>query len=343
LIICGDFRVRTGRWVLKRIRLAEGGGGSATNSFIKELFISRLGNEFSDKMPDAAHVPLTGMAAFTTDSFVVRPEFFNGGDIGKLAVCGTVNDLAVSGAVPLYLSLGIIIPEGYEADKLERVVDSIASAALEAGVKIVCGDTKVVEKGAADGLFINTSGIGSVVKDLTDFEAIKDGDSVILTSDIARHGMSVLLERGGLGFEGEISSDCAPLNKMLESVYEYDVHFCRDATRGGVAAVLNEIAEGCGKGFHIREDCLPIKKEVGNLCEILGFDPLSVANEGLAVIIVSSQDTPYILEKLKSYSAGSDASAIGFVNNEKRVILETVIGGKRVVDMPAGELLPRIC
>lgn len=328
---------------MKKIGLAEGGGGSATNKFIKELFISRLGNEASEKMPDAAHLETGVRTAFTTDGFVVRPEFFPGGNIGKLAVCGTVNDLAVSGAKAEYLSLGIVIPEGYEAEKLEKVVDAVAETAKKAGVKIVCGDTKVVEKGAADGLFINTAGIGRVVRDWASFENIKEADAVILTSDLARHGMSVLLARGELGFEGNIESDCAPLNKMLESLHEYDVHFCRDATRGGVAAVLNEISEGAGKGFLIRENNLPLRQDVGNLCEILGFDPLSVANEGLAVIIVAASDASHVVEKLKSFPEGRNACIIGFVNGEGRVILETAVGGRRVVDMPAGELLPRIC
>ncbi|QAR32373.1 hydrogenase expression/formation protein HypE [Geovibrio thiophilus] len=328
---------------MKKIGLAEGGGGSATNKFIKELFISRLGNDASEKMPDAAHVETDGRTAFTTDGFVVRPEFFPGGNIGKLAVCGTVNDLAVSGAKAEYLSLGVIIPEGYEAERLEKIVDAIAETAKRAGVKIVCGDTKVVEKGAVDGLFINTAGIGRVVNDWTVFENIKDGDAVILTSDMARHGMSVLLARGELGFEGNIESDCAPLNKMLEALHEYDVHFCRDATRGGVAAVLNEIADGAKKGFLIHEADLPLRQDVGNLCEILGFDPLSVANEGLAVILVSASDASHVIEKLKNFEEGRNACVVGFVNGAGRVILETAVGGRRVVDMPAGELLPRIC
>lgn len=328
---------------MKKIGLAEGGGGSASNKFIKDLFLSRLGNYASKKMPDAAHVDTAGRTAFTTDGFVVRPEFFEGGNIGKLAVCGTVNDLAVSGAVPEYLSLGIVIPEGYGTEKLTAVVDSIAETAAKADVKIVCGDTKVVEKGAADGLFINTSGIGRVVRDWTDFGSIKEGDAVILTSDIARHGMSVLLARGELGFEGSIESDCAPLNKMLASLFDYDVRFCRDATRGGVAAVLNEVAEGSGKGFLIQESDLPLREDVGNLCEILGFDPLSVANEGLAVIIVSAEHAEKVVSELQKHSEGVNARIIGCVNGGKRVILETMVGGKRVIDMPAGELLPRIC
>lgn len=328
---------------MKKIGLAEGGGGSATNKFIKELFISRLGNEFSEKMPDAAHLKTTDKTAFTTDGFVVRPEFFPGGDIGKIAVCGTVNDLAVSGAVAEFLSLGVVIPEGYEASKLEKIVNSIAETAKQAGVKIVCGDTKVVEKGAADGLFLNTAGIGKVVNDWTNYSHIKEGDIIILTSDIARHGMSVLLARGELGFEGNIKSDCAPLNKMLEAIHQYDVHFCRDATRGGVAAVLNEIAEESGKGFFIKETDLPIRKDVKNLCEILGFEPLSVANEGLAVILVSASDSSIALETIRKFEEGRNASIIGFVSGDGRVILETEVGGKRVVDMPAGELLPRIC
>jgi hydrogenase expression/formation protein HypE len=327
----------------KMITLAVGSGGTGTNNFIKDIILENLGNAMLENMGDAAYCNIGGEIAFTTDSYVVRPEFFPGGDIGKISVCGTVNDLAVSGAKPMYLSLGLIIPEGYLVEDLVKVIKSIAKTADEAGVSIVCGDTKVVEKGALDGLIINTAGVGKVVKKLNNFDNLKVGDKVILTSDIARHGMSVMLARGDLGFDGSIESDCAPLVKMFESIYEYDVKFARDATRGGVAAVLNEIKESASCGFLIREDDIVLEENVGYLCEMLGFDPLSVANEGLAVIIVSSSNVDDVIEKIKSDKYGKQACVIGEVTDSNRVILETCIGGKRNVNMPSGELLPRIC
>lgn len=327
----------------KLVSLSLGGGGKQTSDFIKNIILKNFSNEIISNMGDAAHILTSSNSAFTTDSFVVKPEFFNGGDIGKLAICGTVNDLAVSGAKAEYISFALVVAEGYPIDKLEKIIQSAAETANYAGVKIVCGDTKVVERGSLDGVIINTAGVGRVEKNLNDFSAIKTGDNVIITSDIARHGMSVMIARGDLGFDGDILSDCAPLNKMLESIFAFNVRFARDATRGGIAAVLNEITEKSNKGFIINEDSIPLQDSVADLCDILGIDPLSVANEGLALLVVSENDTSKVLDTLAKSPFGKNAKVIGNVTDDGRVVLKTKIGGSRYVDMPPGELLPRIC
>ncbi len=327
----------------KLVSLSLGGGGKQTSDFIKDVIIKNFSNDIIANMGDAAHIVTSENSAFTTDSFVVKPEFFNGGDIGKLSICGTVNDLAVSGAKAEYISFSLIVAEGYPLDKLEKIIVSAAKTAFTACVKIVCGDTKVVERGSLDGVILNTSGIGRVVKNLNNFSAIKAGDKVIITSDIARHGISVMIARGNLGFDGNITSDCATLNKMLESVYAFDVKFARDATRGGLAAVLNEITEKSNLGFLIEEKDIPLQVDVADLCDILGLDPLSVANEGAAVIIVSENDASKVLDTLKQSPYGKNAAVIGTVTDKAKVVLKTKIGGTRYVDMPPGELLPRIC
>lgn len=328
---------------MDRVTLAVGGGGASTQSFISDVIFSRLGNIYLKKAADAAVLDTAQKTSFTTDSFVVRPEFFPGGNIGKIAICGTVNDLLVSGAIPEYLSFGLVIPDGYLLDDLKRVVDSMAETCEKAGVKIVCGDTKVVERGALDGLIINTSGIGRSVNDYTCYENINEGDAVIISSDAARHGMSVLLARGELGFDGEILSDCAPLNDIFEAVRPFDVTFARDATRGGIAAVLNEIASMCGKGFLMDDDSIMVQDNVRYLCDMLGFDPLAVANEGLAVIIVKEKDAAEALKAIKNTENGKNAAIAGVVTGDNKVILKTAIGGRRFIEMPQGELLPRIC
>lgn len=327
----------------KVVTLSIGGGGKQTSSFIKDIILKHFDNEIIDNLGDASYIKTGVSSAFTTDSFVVRPEFFNGGNIGKLSVCGTVNDLAVSGAKPLYLSFALVVAEGYSLDKLEQIVESAAIEAKKAGVKIVCGDTKVVERGGVDGVIINTCGVGDVVKKLNNYVNVKTGDKVIVTSDIARHGMAIMLERGQFGFNGDIKSDCACLNHMMSNIYEYNIKFSRDATRGGVAAVLNEIAEKSGKGFIIDEENIPLRQDVAELCETLGYDPLSVANEGAAVIIVSEEDAEKVLDALHKSDTGKNAKIIGSVTDDARVVLNTISGGKRVVDLPPGELLPRIC
>lgn len=328
---------------MDRVTLAVGGGGASTQSFISDIIFSRLGNPLLRKAADAALIDTSLRTAFTTDSFVVRPEFFPGGDIGKIAICGTVNDLLVSGAIPEYISFGLIIPEGYLLTDLERVIDSMAATCEKAGVQVVCGDTKVVERGALDGLIINTSGIGRTVHDWTDYANISAGDKVIITSDAARHGMSVLLARGELGFDGQIESDCAPLNDVFDAARQYAVTFARDATRGGIAAVLNEIAAMCGVGFLMEDEHIKVRDNVRYLCDMLGFDPLSVANEGLAVIIVKEQDAEKALADIRKTANGADAAIAGTVTSDGKVVLKTTIGGKRFIEMPRGELLPRIC
>lgn len=327
----------------KVVTLSIGGGGKQTSGFIKDIILKYFNNDIINTLGDASYINTNELCSFTTDSFVIRPEFFTGGNIGKLSVCGTVNDLCVSGAEPEYLSFALVVPEGYSLSKLEEIVKSAAEMAEKAGVKIVCGDTKVIEKDGLDGIIINTAGVGRVVKKLNDYTTIQAGDKVIVTSDIARHGMSIMLERGDFGFSGSIESDCACLNKMMSKVYEYNVKFGRDATRGGLAAVLNEISEHSGKGFLINEEDIPLREDVAELCDVLGFDPLSVANEGAAVLVVSSEDCEKVLENLKSTEEGARSAVIGEVTESGRVILNTISGGQRPVDMPPGELLPRIC
>lgn len=330
-------------WHKEIITMAVGGGGKTTNDFISRVIREHLGNPVLNQFGDAAYIDLSEKAAFTTDSFVVKPEFFTGGNIGKLAVCGTVNDLAVSGAEPKYLSLGLVVPEGYSVEKLTEILASIGKTAREAGVVVACGDTKVVERGALDSVILNTAGVGVVRHIWNDAKTVKAGDKVIITSDIARHGVSILLARGDLGFDGEIESDCACLNGMLAELHGLDVHFCRDATRGGVAAVLNEIAPHAGVGFRLMEADIPVREDVRAMCETIGFDPLSVANEGVAVILVSAEDADEAVARLRRHETGKSAVIAGVVTEDSYVTMETVVGGIRVVDMPPGELLPRIC
>ena len=327
----------------KIVTLSIGGGGKQTSSFIKDIILKHFDNNIIDNLGDASYIKTSENTAFTTDSFVIRPEFFNGGNIGKLSICGTVNDLSVSGAKPLYLSFALVVAEGYSLENLEKIVESAANEAKKVGVAIVCGDTKVVERGGIDGIIINTCGVGSIVKKLNNYESIKASDKVIITSDIARHGMAIMLERGQFGFNGNIESDCACLNHMMSKIYDYNIKFSRDATRGGVAAVLNEIAEKSGKGFIINEEDIPIRQEVAELCDTLGYDPLSVANEGAAVIIVGNDDCQKVLDTLKSTETGKNAKVIGEVVDDNKVMLNTISGGRRHIDLPPGELLPRIC
>ncbi|MDR2870402.1 MAG: hydrogenase expression/formation protein HypE [Deferribacteraceae bacterium] len=327
----------------KTVSLAAGGGGKAMSELIGGLLFKYFKNNELHEMRDASYLSLIGELAFSTDSFIITPEVFPGGDIGKLAVAGTTNDLACSGAIPRYLSCSLIISEGYDLSQLELVIASMAAAADEAGVDIVTGDTKVVPHGELSGLFINTAGIGVVAKRTNDYANIKAGDKIIITSDIARHGVAVFLARKELGFTGQIESDCNILCNMLNSVLDYGVHFIRDATRGGVAAVLNEVAERSSLGVLLRETQIPLREDVSHFCDTLGFDPLAVANEGVAVVIVDSADADQVLSTIRSHSAGVRAAICGEVTANKGVLLETVIGGKRYVEMPLGEILPRIC
>jgi len=330
------------------ILLAHGSGSRLSHELIERNFLPPLANPLLAKLDDSAVFDLSGRLAFTTDSYVVNPIFFPGGDIGKLAVCGTINDLAMSGATPLYLSLSLIIEEGLTLSELTRIVKSIKAAAEEAGVNIVTGDTKVVNRGGADKLFINTAGIGIVPKD-TDISGAnaKIGDKIILSGNIGDHGIAVMSQREGLKFSVPVKSDCAPLNKLVSQMLEASsqIHCLRDPTRGGLATTLNELAKQSKVGIGIEEDKIPVRDGVRAACELLGFDPLYVANEGKLVAIVAADDAQKILSKMKRNHYSADASIIGEVTAEHKgkVIMKTRLGASRIVDMLTGELLPRIC
>ncbi|MBM3172326.1 MAG: hydrogenase expression/formation protein HypE [Chloroflexi bacterium] len=330
------------------ILLAHGSGSRLSHELIEKNLLPPLANPLLAKLDDSAVFDLSGKLAFTTDSYVVSPIFFPGGDIGKLAVCGTVNDLAMSGAKPLYLSLSLIIEEGLTLGELRKVVDSIKAAAQEAGVTIVTGDTKVVNKGGADRLFINTSGIGIVPKgvDISGSNA-QTGDKVILSGSIGDHGIAVMSQREGLKFSVPVQSDCAPLNRLVAEMLETSprIHCLRDPTRGGLATTLNEFARQSSAGIRIEEDKIPVHDGVRGACELLGFDPLYVANEGKLVAIVDPGDSEKILKKMKRNRYGKDAAVIGEVtaNHRGKVVMKTRLGSSRIVDMLSGELLPRIC
>ncbi len=327
----------------KRITSAVGSGGKSTNDFVKDVIFKYFGNNILENLGDAAYLDINGELSFSTDSFVVEPEFFPGGDIGKLAVYGTCNDLSVSGAKPKFLSFSLIIPEGYKFSDIEKIIQSAGAAAKEAGVLVVCGDTKVISTSGLKTPLVNTAGIGIVRKKLNNYSEINVGDSVILTSDIARHGMCIMSKREGLNIESTIESDCADLNPLFEITDYKGIKFARDATRGGVAAVLNEISDKTGLGFLLEETEIPVRKDVKYLCEFLGFDPLCVANEGAAILIVDSALSTQILDAIKSVKVGANAVIIGEVCSDSKVMLRTSIGGIRNVEMPTGELLPRIC
>jgi hydrogenase expression/formation protein HypE len=318
---------------------------------IGEVFFPPLDNRVLRRMADAAVVEPGGALprlAISTDSFVVRPLFFPGGDIGSLAVHGTVNDVAMGGARPLWLTAAFILEEGLEMTVLERVVRSMADAAGEAGVQVVAGDTKVVERGRGDGIYINTAGVGVVRAGLEiGPERIRPGDRVLLSGTVGDHGIAVLSRREGLEFETELISDSAPLNGLVEALLEAapNVHCLRDPTRGGLAATLNELAEASGLGIEIEEAAVPIQPAVASACEMLGFDPLTVANEGKLVAFVPPGEADAALEALRRHRLGQEAAQIGSVvdSHPRMVLMRTGIGGRRVLDMPLGELLPRIC
>ncbi|HEY5556874.1 hydrogenase expression/formation protein HypE [Acetobacterium sp.] len=331
------------------ITLSHGSGGVQTNRLINDVFFKYFNNDILNQMNDAAQVELDfKKLAFTTDSFVVNPLFFNGGNIGKLAVCGTVNDLAVSGAKPLYLTSAFIIEEGFSIKELEEIVKSMAEEAHKAGVKIVAGDTKVVEKGSADGIFINTSGIGKIYENVDiNCANAKVGDIIIINGSLGDHGMTIMCERNKLGLEGNLKSDCACLNSLVDTMLEaYEgIHVIRDATRGGVAAVLNEISEFSQVTVALEENMLPLKEEVKGATEMLGLDPLYIANEGKLCAFVPEAYAQEVLNAMREHPLGYDAVIIGKVTEEsgQKVYVNTVVGGKRLVDMPSGIQLPRIC
>ena len=331
------------------IRLAHGAGGRMMAELIRDLFVPPLDNSYLRQMADAALLELgDARLAISTDSFVVRPLFFPGGDIGSLAVYGTVNDLAMVGARPLWLTAGFILEEGLELEVLAQVVRSMAGAARTAGVLVVAGDTKVVERGHGDGLYINTTGVGVVPAGVEiGPEHGRPGDVVLLSGTIGDHGIAVLSQREGLGFETALRSDSAPLHGLVETLLRAapHTHTLRDPTRGGLAAVLNELAAASGVGIELDEAAIPVRPAVRAACEMLGFDPLDVANEGKLVAFVPEEEAEPALEALRSHPLGGDAARIGFLTDEHPglVLARTPIGGRRVVDMPPGELLPRIC
>ena len=334
----------------RNVMMAHGGGGRMTHQLIENVFLSAFGDTVPGERHDGAVFDVvTGKFAFTTDSYVVQPLFFPGGDIGGLAVNGTVNDLAMCGAKPLYLSAGFIIEEGLPIETLQRVALSMKSAAEAAGVRIVTGDTKVVDRGKGDGIFINTSGIGRVIAGQTIAPAFaRAGDAIILSGDIGRHGIAVMAFREGLEFESDIESDCAPLNGIVSSLIEsgIEIHCLRDLTRGGLAGALVEIAESAGLHCEIRENAVPVREDVRGACEILGFDPLYVANEGRFAAFVPGREAEKALEILRRHPLGEGAQIIGLVHKNTSpglVVMRSSIGASRVVDMISGEQLPRIC
>ena len=331
------------------VTLAHGGGGTLTQQLIEEIFVPAFKNSYLTPLNDSALLGLnSSRIAYTTDSFTVDPVFFPGGDIGYLSVCGTVNDLAVSGAETRFLSVGMIIEEGLKFSELEKIVKSIKKAADEAGVVIVTGDTKVVEKGKGDKIFINTSGIGEFTKDLTLVPSnIKPGDKIIVNGDIGYHGMAVITARESFGFSNVINSDVAPLNRIIKKVVESGarIKVMRDATRGGVATVLNEIAGSAGFTIEIEEERIPVAEIVRGACELLGFDPLYVANEGIVVLFVDSADAEDVIRIMRKEKYGEKSRVIGTVTDRSEgiVVEHTSIGSTRVLDLLTGEMLPRIC
>jgi len=335
----------------EKILLSHGNGGRMMHQLIENLFLKHFENPILNEQTDAAIFPVDSYEmAFTTDSFVVDPLFFPGGNIGKLAVCGTVNDLAVSGADPHYISVSFIIEEGFSMNELELIVKSLADEARKAKVIIVTGDTKVVNKGKCDKLFINTAGVGSVRKEnrlVSKAQNIKPGDLILINGNIGDHGMAVMSARESFHFKTRVVSDCASLNHLIRKVLDQSstVKFMRDPTRGGVATVLNELAEKTGLGIEIEESALPVSRGVTAMCELLGFDPLYIANEGKVLIVANPDEGNHILEIMKKNSLGRQSAIIGRVSGENpgKVILKTETGGRRIIDSLTGDPLPRIC
>lgn len=328
------------------ITLDYGSGGKKTSSLIEEMIVPALSNSALAALNDGAVIAGSEKLVFSTDSFVVSPCFFPGGDIGKLSVCGTVNDIAMSGGVPKYLSLSFIIEEGFEREKLEKIIASIAATAFSAGVSVVTGDTKVVERGHGDGIYINTAGIGFLSHENLSPKNIREGDAVILSGTCGDHGASIMLERNKNLVEGEIISDCAPLNALCEKLYALGdaLRVLRDPTRGGVATTLCEFVEGRELGIELREGDIPVNRTVSAVCDILGLDPLYSANEGKLLAIVAPEAAEEALSIMKSTSEGSDAAIIGRVTSSHggRVSVRGEFGS-RVVAKLSGAELPRIC
>jgi hydrogenase expression/formation protein HypE len=332
-----------------KIVLDHGSGGKIAHGLTTELLLPAFDNPILGDLHDGAVFEMDGFRmAFSTDSYTVDPIFFPGGSIGDLAINGTVNDVAMCGALPLYLSVGLIIEEGFPMADLERILRDMSAAARKAGVSVVTGDTKVVPKGAADKIFINTSGVGRVQDGVTiSSTGARAADRIILSGTIADHGVTILTQREGLAFDSRVQSDSAPLNRMVAEMLaaSRNVHVLRDPTRGGVGTALNEIAAKSGVGISISEERIPVKPEVAGICELLGFDPLYLANEGKLLAFVAPEDTERVLKVMQAGEFGRDAAVIGEVvkDHPGRVVLQTRIGGERIVDMLTGEQLPRIC
>lgn len=329
--------------------MGHGGGGRLSAELVQHLFLPAFRNARLEMLGDAAILPpISGRLAFTTDSFVVRPLFFPGGCIGDLAVNGTINDLAVSGATPLYLSASLILEEGLPISDLGRIVNRMATSAKEAGVTIVCGDTKVVDRGHGDGCYINTAGIGVVPEGVDiSVDQAKPGDAIVVSGSMGSHGIAVLSVREGLQFEALIKSDTAPLNGLVAEMLKAcpDLHAMRDPTRGGLAATLNEIAVGSRVGIEIHELAVPVEDEVRAVCDLLGLDPLLVANEGKLVAVVPGNSVEKLLSVMRQHPLGARSAVIGHITDQhpKLVVARTSIGGRRLVSIPRGEQLPRIC
>jgi len=347
-------RRRSGKLTAETINMSHGGGGKAMRDLIEDVFLRSFDTQDFLALEDQARVDLSALTilgdrlALTTDSYVVDPIFFAGGDIGKLAVCGTVNDLAVGGAIALYLTCGFIIEEGFSVTDLRRIAISMKLAADAAGVKIITGDTKVVDRGAADKIFINTAGIGVIPQNINvGAQRAEPGDLVLINGFIGDHGAAIVGAREDLSIESDIESDCQPLNRLIESLLAVcpQVHCMRDATRGGIATVLNEFAISSRCCIKIDETAIPIRNEVRGMCEILGLDPLYLANEGKVVVILPREKASAALTAMRHDQAGVHSTIIGEVFNspEEIVILKTAFGGERIVDMLVGDQLPRIC
>ncbi len=332
-----------------RVLLSHGDGGKRTRQLIEELILEHLGNDILAPLHDSALLgKIEGPLAFTTDSYVVSPPFFPGGDIGKLAVCGTVNDLAVSGARPIAISLSLILEEGLSLSELSKILESVREATEVASIKVVCGDTKVVERGKGDGIFINTAGVGTIISGWKPrLEEVKPGDKVLISGHIGEHGIAVLVAREKLKLSSPVSSDVAPLAKMLNELVEKfgdEILFMRDPTRGGLGVTLNEIADRIRGTIVLHESTIPVRESVRGVSELLGFDPIYLANEGKAVLVVREKAWERILEEMKRHEHGKFASVAGEITEGKSgVILKTAIGGERALDYPVGEQVPRIC
>ncbi len=323
-----------------KIDISYGNGGRETSDLIRQYFLKYINNDILQKMEDAAVFEASGKLAFTTDSFVVKPLFFKGGDIGRLSVCGTINDLLSVGAVPKYISMGFIIEENFDTDDLEKILVSIRDTAAEAGVIVVTADTKVIEGNG--GLMINTSGIGFCDKPFS-VQHITEGDAILVSGNLGEHHASIMSER--MGITNQIQSDVAPLGAIVDILREHNiaVHSMRDITRGGLATVLKEMAGGCGCRFEIEEDKLPVSKEVQGFCNILGLDPLYMANEGKFVAFVPAEQAEQAVALMKKTKYGANATIVGTVQNGANVLLRTRLGGQRQLDLLRGEGLPRIC